>query len=73
MADAAFRGSHAGGALVLTLNRPDAGSALTEPAIAALHARREAEDISARLRITEDHREAEAAFAEKREPAFHGR
>jgi hypothetical protein len=35
--------------------------------------RLDAADIFARLRFTEDHREAEATFAEKREPAFHGR
>jgi 1,4-dihydroxy-2-naphthoyl-CoA synthase len=35
--------------------------------------RREAADTFARLWFTEDRREAEAAFAEKREPAFHGR
>lgn len=36
-------------------------------------ARREAADIFARLWFTADHREAEAAFAGKREPVFHGR
>ena len=75
MADAACRESRTGGALVLALAlyRPDAGNALDEPAIAALHVRLDAADIFARLRFTEDHREAEATFAEKREPAFHGR
>ncbi len=73
MADAPFREERAGGALALALDRSDAGNALDEPAIAAPHARREAADIFARLWFTEDHREAEAAFAEKREPTFHGR
>jgi enoyl-CoA hydratase len=36
-------------------------------------ARQVAADVFARLWFTEDHREAERAFAEKREPAFHGR
>ena len=36
-------------------------------------ARREAADIFARLWFTDAHREAEAAFAEKRESIFHGR
>ena len=73
MADAAFREPRAGRALVLTLDRSDAGNARDEPTIAALHVRLDAADIFARLRFTEDHREAEAACAEKREPAFHGR
>lgn len=36
-------------------------------------ARRVAADVFARLWFTSDHREAERAFAEKREPMFHGR
>ena len=36
-------------------------------------ARRVAADVFARLWFTEDHREAERAFAEKREATFHGR
>lgn len=36
-------------------------------------ARQLAADVFARLWFTEDHREAERAFAEKREPVFHGR
>jgi 1,4-dihydroxy-2-naphthoyl-CoA synthase len=36
-------------------------------------ARQVAADVFARLWFTEDHREAERAFAEKREAVFHGR
>ena len=73
MGDAASREPRAGEAPVLTLDRPDAGNAPDERAIAAPHARLDAADIFVRLRFTGGHREAEAAFAETREPAFHGR
>lgn len=49
-----------------------AKAALRALRLPPLEARREAADLFARLWFTTDHREAEAAFAEKREPIFHG-
>ena len=103
----AWRMERSAGALILTLDRAQAGNALDQATIAALGARldaaahamaaarevaagldrgakavlrpqnreqnrEKAAAIFADLWFTTDHREAEAAFAEKWEPIFHG-
>lgn len=50
-----------------------AKEALRALALPRAEARRVAADVFARLWFTDDHREAERAFAEKRETVFHGR
>ena len=50
-----------------------AKQALRGLALPRSESRKLAAEVFARLWFTEDHREAERAFAEKREPVFHGR